>query len=296
MIKGIDISQHNGNIDFEQVKNDGIEFVIIRVGWIGNKQNHTLDTKFEENYKKALEMGFKIGVYVYSYCKTVETLRQGVSWLLDKIENKQPEIGVFLDLEDETIQGIGKEILTEQAKQFCSILTQIGYNTGIYANKYWFNNLLNIKELERYLFWLAEWNGKEEPTANFKTDIWQYTDKGQVSGIVGNVDMNKIIVKDPYTKPTIDIEQLARDVIEGKYGNGQERKDKLGNLYQEVQNRVNEILKQNSNNDIVYIVKKGDCLCKIAKKFNTTVGKIAEDNNIKNVNLIYAGQKLVIRK
>lgn len=296
MIKGIDISQHNGNIDFQKVKNDGIDFVIIRVGWIGNKQNHTLDTKFEEYYNQARQVGLKIGFYVYSYCKSVETIRQGIDWLLGKIENKKVDIGVFLDLEDNTIQEIGRETLTAQAKQFCEILEQLNYRAGIYANKYWFNNFLNIGELEKYLIWLAEWNGKENYTASFKVDIWQYTDKGQVSGIVGDVDMNKIFIKDQYTEPTIDIEQLARDVIEGKYGNGQERKDKLGNLYQEVQNRVNEILKQNSNNDIVYIVKKGDCLCKIAKKFNTTVGKIAQDNNIKNVNLIYAGQKLVIRK
>ena len=292
-MKIIDISEHNGKIDFNAVKQDGIEGVIIRVGWIGNKQNHTLDTRFEEYYKQAKQVGFKVGFYVYSYCKSVETLRQGVNWLLEKIDTKQNEIGVFLDLEDETIQGIGKEILTEQAKQFCSIFTQLGYNSGIYANKYWFQNLLNIKELERYLFWLAEWNGKEEPTVNFKTDIWQYTDKGQISGIVGNVDMNKIFIKAP--EPTIDIEQLARDVIGGKYGNGQERKDKLGNLYQEVQNKVNEILKP-KNNEIIYIVKKGDCLCNIAKKFNTTVNKIAVDNGITNVDFIYAGQKLIIRK
>lgn len=292
-MKIIDISEHNGKIDFNAVKQDGIEGVIIRVGWIGNKQNHTLDTKFKENYKKAKENGFKVGFYVYSYCKSVETLRQGVNWLLEKIDTKQNEIGVFLDLEDETIQGIGKEILTEQAKQFCSILTQLGYNSGIYANKYWFQNLLNIKELERYLFWLAEWNGKEEPTVNFKTDIWQYTDKGQISGIVGNVDMNKIFIKDP--EPTIDIEQIAKDVINGKYGNGQERKEKLGNLYEQVQHKVNEILKP-KNNDIIYIVKKGDCLCNIAKKFNTTVNKIAIDNGITNVDFIYAGQKLIIRK
>lgn len=290
-MKIIDISEHNGKIDFNAVKQDGIEGVIIRVGWIGNKQNHTLDTKFEENYKKAKENGFKVGFYVYSYCKSVETLRQGVNWLLEKIDTKQNEIGVFLDLEDETIQGIGKEILTEQAKQFCSILTQLGYNSGIYANKYWFQNLLNIKELERYLFWLAEWNGKEEPTVNFKTDIWQYTDKGQISGIVGNVDMNKIFIKDP--EPTIDIEQIAKDVINGKYGNGQERKQKLGNLYEQVQHKVNEMLK---NNEIIYIVKKGDCLCNIAKKFNTTVNKIATDNGITNVDLIHIGQKLIIRK
>ena len=93
-----------------------------------------------------------------------------------------------------------------------------------------------------------------------------------------------------------NIEQLAQDVINGKYGNGEERKQKLGNLYNEVQKRVNEILRENSEKQEIYIVKKGDCLSNIAKKFKTTVNKIAEDNGITNVDLIYTGQKLIIRR
>lgn len=67
MKKGIDVSEHNGTIDFAKVKNDGIEFVIIRIGWIGNKNNHTIDKKFEEFYSLARQAGLKIGFYVYSY-------------------------------------------------------------------------------------------------------------------------------------------------------------------------------------------------------------------------------------
>lgn len=291
MEKLIDISQHNGNINFEELKNNGIKNVIIRVGWIGNKQNHTLDTKFEENYKKAKENGFKVGFYVYSYCKSVETLRQGVNWLLEKIDTKQNEIGVFLDLEDETIQEIGRQNLTDQAKQFCEIIKNSGYIAGIYANKYWFEHLLDIKQLLNYKIWLAEWNKKDNYSVTFRVDIWQYG-QTEIKGINGQVDINYIY----YGTNTIfvDIEQIAKDVINGKYGNGQERKEKLGNLYEQVQHKVNEMLKH--NNDIIYIVKKGDCLCNIAKKFNTTVNKIAVDNGITNVDFIYAGQKLIIRK
>ena len=91
------------------------------------------------------------------------------------------------------------------------------------------------------------------------------------------------------------IEELAKEVIAGRYGNGEERKQKLGNLYNEVQKKVNEILKENITSEKIYIVKKGDCLCNIAKKFNTTVEKIAQDNNITNVDFIYVNQKLIIR-
>ena len=290
MEKLIDISQHNGNINFEELKNNGIKNVIIRVGWIGNKQNHTLDTKFEENYKKAKENGFKVGFYVYSYCKSVETLREGVNWLLEKIDTKQNEIGVFLDLEDETIQEIGRQNLTDQAKQFCEIIKNSGYIAGIYANKYWFEHLINIKQILNYKIWLAEWNKKDNYSVTFRVDIWQYG-QTEIKGINGQVDINEIYYGTNTT--FVDIEQIAKDVINGKYGNGQERKEKLGNLYEQVQHKVNEMLK---NNEIIYIVKKGDCLSNIAKKFNTTVNKIAADNGITNIDFIYSGQKLIIRK
>lgn len=92
------------------------------------------------------------------------------------------------------------------------------------------------------------------------------------------------------------IEELARAVIRGEYGNGQERKDKLGNIYEKVQARVNEILLgKKVSQETIYIVKSGDTLSEIAKKFNTTYQKIAKDNNISNSNLIYPNQKLVIK-
>ena len=93
----------------------------------------------------------------------------------------------------------------------------------------------------------------------------------------------------------VDIEQLARDVIAGKYGNGNDRKNKLGNLYEEVQKRVNEMLKNNVSKETIYTVKSGDTLSGIAQKYKTSYQKIASDNNIKNPNLIFPGQKLVIK-
>lgn len=91
------------------------------------------------------------------------------------------------------------------------------------------------------------------------------------------------------------IDELAKEVIAGKYGNGEERKQKLCNLYNEVQAKVNSIYGQNVSHETIYIVKSGDTLSAIAQKYNTTYQKIARDNNIKNPNLIYVGQKLVIK-
>lgn len=98
-----------------------------------------------------------------------------------------------------------------------------------------------------------------------------------------------------YVDNSTNIDSIARDVIAGKYGNGNERKNKLGNLYEEVQKRVNEILKNNVSKETIYIVKSGDTLSGIAQKYKTSYQKIASDNNIKNPNLIFPGQKLVIK-
>ena len=193
MKKIIDISEHNGIINFKKVKDDGIDGVIIRVGWIGNSKNHTIDKKFEENYKKAKEVGLKIGFYVYSYCKSVGALRSGVDWLLNIIENRSCNLPVFLDLEDNTIKDIGSQNLTNQAVQFCKILENSGYKSGVYASRYWFLNILDINKLLNYKIWLAEWNGKENHTLGYKVDLWQYTSKGKVNGINTNVDMNKCL-------------------------------------------------------------------------------------------------------
>lgn len=186
----IDVSQHNGIINFEKVKQDNIEGIIIRVGWLGNKNNHTLDSRFEENYKKARESGLKIGFYVYSYCTSTITLKSGINWLIKQIKSKSFDLPVFLDLEDSSISLLSNYTLTLQARMFCEIIEQYNWKAGVYASKYWFMNKLDINQLLNYKIWLAEWNGKQNHTLPYKVDLWQYTSSGKVKGITGRVDMN----------------------------------------------------------------------------------------------------------
>lgn len=119
-----------------------------------------------------------------------------------------------------------------------------------------------------------------------------------IMSIINSNDLTKYdVVED--VENSVDnsksIEELAQEVINGKYGNGEERKQKLGNLYNEVQAKVNSIYGQNVSSEIIYTVKSGDTLSAIAQKYNTTYQKIAKDNNIENPNLIYPNQKLVIK-
>lgn len=115
-----------------------------------------------------------------------------------------------------------------------------------------------------------------------------------INTIMSIINSNNLVKYDNVSQET-NIEELARKVINGDYGNGEERKQKLGNLYNEVQKRVNEILNKNISHETIYIVKKGDTLSGIAKKYNTTYQKLAKDNNIENPNLIYPNQKIIIK-
>lgn len=116
-------------------------------------------------------------------------------------------------------------------------------------------------------------------------------------GKLNYIDYIKNIAPEPEKQPEKSIEELAKEVIAGKYGNGEDRKNALGDKYRAVQDKVNEMLlpKKEETKETVYTVKKGDTLSKIAKKYGTTVKKLATDNNIKNVDLILVGQKIIIK-
>lgn len=294
MLKVIDVSEHNETIDFAKVKNCGINFVIIRIGWIGNKENHTLDKKFEEYYNNAKANGLKVGFYVYSYVENETAMLSAINWIRNKISGKTRELPIFLDVEDKQISGLSKELQTNLCKYFCDNFE----NSGVYANLDWFKNKLNVNELVNYKIWLAQWTNAKNHSADFKVDLWQYSSKGKVDGITGKVDMNYCLnCKENSSTITgqLSIEEVANAVIRGEFGNGEERKTLLANAgynYNEVQAKVNELM---GVSGVTYKVKSGDTLSGIAKKFGTTVSRLASLNNIKNVNLIYAGQTLKIR-
>lgn len=184
MIKGIDVSEHNANIDFAKVKESGINFVIIRIGWIGNKNNHTVDKYFKQNYKNARANGLQVGFYVYSYVNNESAMLSAINWVKGKISGKTYEYPIFIDVEDAQISNLSIELQTNLCKYFCDNFN----NSGVYANLNWFKNKLNVNELTQYKIWLAQWGNTY--SKDFKVDLWQYADNGAVNGINGNVDMN----------------------------------------------------------------------------------------------------------
>ena len=140
MLKGIDVSQHQAEINWEKVKNDGIQFAILRLGWVGNKENHTLDTYFERNYNECKRLGIPVGAYVYCYSSSVETAKSGANWTVSKLDGKTLDLPVYLDMEDGSIEIVGKDTLTNICIEFNGIIEKSGRWAGVYANKNWFDN------------------------------------------------------------------------------------------------------------------------------------------------------------
>ena len=189
MMKGIDVSKHNGKIDFKKVKDSGIKFVIIRAGYGGSAP--VKDEKFEENYKNARANGLLVGAYIYSYADTPSDITKEKEAVIKWLGGKHLDLPVFLDLEDAKTGKCSREEITSFANEFCTYVKNNGYKSGIYANKYWLMNKIDVNNLlanVNLTIWLAEWNS--EATYPGIYTIWQYTSKGRVNGIKGNVDLN----------------------------------------------------------------------------------------------------------
>ena len=260
MQKGIYLSVYQTNVDYMKLKEQGIEFAIIRCGY--GKNSNQKDKMFEKHYTGLKYAGIKIGAYLYSYAKTVESGIQEAKNCLKFIEGKTFDLPIFYDLEDSiTRQYLRNPEITECAIKFCEEIEKAGYKAGVYASLDWFKNCIDVNKLieKNYKIWLAQWS--IQVTKEFKVDFWQYTSKGKIDGIVGNVDMNYFL---------------------------NEEKENVNN--------VNNSGDNSKENEIIYTVKKGDNLTKIAKEFNTTVNEIVKLNNIQNPNFIYEGQKIKINK
>ena len=314
MLRGIDVSQHNNIINWDKVKSQ-VDFAILRLGWIGNKENHTLDQLFERNYNECKRVGIPVGLYVYSYCNNTESSKSGAKWVISQILNKNLdlELPIYIDMEDESLIGFNKDTLTAIACQFNYELEKQGLWAGVYANLNWYENYLD-KEIikKRFTTWIAHYEVKENKYEN-EYDMLQYKvgKKDTIDGIDTTIDLNVMYrdllseigkykidnnPKPQFLKTTDDIVQ---EIIDGKWGNGEDRKINLTNAgynYEEIQSKVNE--KMQNNRYLTYVVKSGDSLTKIAKRYNTTWKEIynLNKNSIgNNPNFIRIGMQLKIK-
>lgn len=187
--KGIDISRYQGAIDWNAVKRSGIDFAFIRASvGDGSTDRSGEDVMFRRNVTMALDAGLKVGAYHYLWAETVEDARVEARFFIKTIEPYNLNFPVVLDFEDPTQEKLGKSQLTAIAKAFMEELKAAGYYPMLYANKNWLINYFDMNQLSDYEIWLAEW--RSSPTYSGDFGIWQYSSKGRVSGIDGDVDLN----------------------------------------------------------------------------------------------------------
>ncbi len=190
-VLGIDVSKWNGNIDWAAVKASGVDYVIIRVGYRGSTAGALIDdSRFVANINGAKGAGLKVGVYfVTQAINDVEAVYEA-SMVLDRIKGYSLDLPVFLDVETSGGRGdrIDKATRTSVIIAFCETIRSAGYSAGVYANKTWLDTKMDASQLGNYKIWVAHYSSVCGYTGRY--DMWQYTDKGTISGITGSVDLN----------------------------------------------------------------------------------------------------------
>lgn len=300
--KGIDVSSYQGNINWGKVKADGIEFAILKI----IKKDLNPDKQFENNWKGCTAASVPIlGVYNYSYASTVSKAKADAQKVIEVLNGRKAK--VWLDVEDSCLEGIGYRLI-EIIQEYGKVINAAGLDFGVYTGQYFYNTYIKPYGNLDCALWIARY-GKNNGTMQeeYKPKInnmvgWQYTSKGSVSGISGNVDLDiwyEDIVSgnaEEVVATVKTVEELACEVLNGIWGNGAKRKQNLKNAgydYSVVQAKVNEIL--NATKKVYYTVQRGDTLSGIAKHFDTTVSALVKLNSIANPNKIYVNQKIRVK-
>ena len=306
---GVDISGWQKRIDFEKLKAEGVEFVIARAMY-GNAK----DTEFENNYFKAQSSKMPFGCYQWGRASNPAQAREEAQILYENcLKGKKFEYPIYYDVEDSILMNLGVQELTEVIKAWAEYLEDRGYFVGVYMNQSAFNNEVNGEELQKlYSQWRAYWT-----TENNKPncDMWQFGGEtnliksNMVAGYICDqdyayIDFESIIRQKGLNgfgaelsrKVMKSNEEIAREIIEGKWGNGEARRQALlieGYNYFAIQQIVNSLV--NKNKEQYYTIQKGDTLSEIAQKFGTSVSQLSNWNNIKNINLIIGGKTIRVK-
>lgn len=305
MLKGIDVSEHQGVIDWEVVKGQ-IDYAILRVGYGDNIESQD-DKQFIRNANECSRLGIPFGVYIYSYATSYEQAKSEAEHVLRLVKGYELNYPIYYDLEDEGTTGrCSNGLIAEMAKAFCDEIEAQGYWAGIYANKYWFENKLTDSIFNRYTKWVAQYN--TECTYNGSYDMWQYTSTDIINGICGKVDANECYrdfiseIKGNNSVEPPKPQEITYTVKNGdnlssianQYGTSWQELAQINGLSNPNLIHAGQVLKIKGNST-TYTVQSGDNLSSIAEKFGTSWQEIARINNLSNPNLIYEGQNLIIK-
>ncbi len=192
-VLGIDVSKWQKEIDWDKVKNEGVDFAIIRCGYRGSVTGSLVeDPYFEQNIKGAQAAGIKVGVYFFTQAVNEVEAVEEASMVISLVRDYELQYPVFIDTEGAGGNGRADSLNVEErtavCEAFCTTVKNAGLEAGVYASRNWYNNKLTAGTLESYAIWLAEY--RSVPLYQGYYQMWQYTSKGKINGINGNVDLN----------------------------------------------------------------------------------------------------------
>ena len=262
---GIDISVWQGDFNMLQAKREGVEFVIIKGG--GGDSSLYVDSRFKQNYDNAKRLGLPVGCYWFSKALTVDQARMEAEYFYQNVlRGRQFELPIYMDVENKTQLAVGQRMLTDIVKEWLDYLEKKGYFVGIYSSLYYVNRKFYDSELQDYTHWIAQWSTKLNYAHQDICGMWQFGGEtnlirsNKIAGVVCDQDYMlqdlPSIIKNggyngfpkPSNPPAEDPlagktdEELAHEVIAGKYGNGADRVKALGSRYEAVQDLVNKIM------------------------------------------------------
>lgn len=266
--RGLDVSEFQGTVDWEQVKAAGYQFAMLRAGYGFG----TLDQQFQRNAAECNRIGLPIGVYWFCYAISPETARQEADGCINAISSYRLDYPICYDIKQATVNyavqngvTLTPALATQIVQSFCNRIEERGYYTMFYSNRNFINTYFPTNLADRYALWYAYYNSQLD---NDNCGMWQFTSQGSVPGINGDVDLDTGFIDYP-------------SVI---------RKAGLNHL----KGGSTPTPKPPAQDYITYVVQPGDTLSGIAARYGTTYQTLAALNGITNPNLIYAGQTIRI--
>ena len=190
---GVDVSAFQGNIDWQKVKDSGIRFAMLRLGYRGYESGKLVEDEYiQQNLKQTKAVGMPIGAYFFSQALTIKEVDEEIDFMLKVLGDYKLHMPIVLDWEIPTADArtaqMDARTLTALQEYFCETMTEKGFTPMIYFNWHQSNTLLYLNELEAYPFWLALYDNRM--TYPYHVEMWQYTSSGKVPGIQGGVDLN----------------------------------------------------------------------------------------------------------
>ena len=190
---GVDVSAFQKDIDWQKVKDSGIRFAMLRLGYRGYESGKLVEDEYiQQNLEQTREVGMPIGAYFFSQALTIKEVDEEIAFMLEVLGDYELHMPIVLDWEiptpDARTAQMDARTLTALQEYFCETMTEKGFTPMVYFNWHQSNTLLYLNELEEYPFWLALYGSRM--TSPYHVEMWQYTDSGRVPGIQGGVDLN----------------------------------------------------------------------------------------------------------